>query len=150
MSDDDAYKMLFMFVDKDGDGKVTADDMKGVWGAVFGTAEDMIGEMMGGDSLDEGGFVAMMQKLKPKEDMDNIMAALSVFDYTPGVINLKTFGKTLTAMGEKPLTQAEMDRFEKDCDLDGTGNWLYPTTGEFMVSSNACVNTSHDPPEVIE
>jgi Ca2+-binding EF-hand superfamily protein len=144
--DTEAFKMLFLWIDRDGDGKVTLDDMKETWGKCFGATDDAIAGMMDTEVLDESGFVAMMKKLEPKTSLKGVLDALEVFEYQPGVLKLNAFTKTMKVMGERPLTQGECEEFIRVTDVNGTGTLDYKDVVPWLMSTDGCVTNKNDAP----
>eukprot|EP00938_MAST-03A_sp_MAST-3A-sp1_P006135 g6135.t1 len=144
MADDDTiWSNLFLFVDSDGDGKVTTDDMKKVWGTCFGFPDDEITEMMGGDSLDLDGFKAMMKKLKPETTAELAVEAFDVFRSSENTMNCASFTRDMNK-GDKPLAKKVCEEFCKHADVEGDGTFKTKEYVSFVMDGTNCVRNAQD------
>ena len=155
MSDADAHTMLHLFLDKDGDGIVTANDMNAVFGGQFGMSQAEVAEMMGGaDSLDASAFKTMMDGLKPKFPIKEILDSFEVFEASDGKIHGKQLADTIGRMADNEgyggpplLSKKAVLHFAEVTNYNGDGSFPYRQDLEWWISGEGLSTTANDPPE---
>lgn len=125
------YKEAFSLFDKDGDGRITCNELGIVMKSLGqepteNELKDMINEvdhnMSGTIEFDE--FLLMM-KMKEKDSMEELKEAFKVFDKDGnGLISALELRTVMKKLGEK-LTDEEIEEMIKEADIDGDGQVNY-------------------------
>uniref|UniRef100_A0A7E4ZS23 Calmodulin n=1 Tax=Panagrellus redivivus TaxID=6233 RepID=A0A7E4ZS23_PANRE len=123
------FRQVFKMFDKNGDGRVTAEELGAVmqtWGQAPTRDElmDMINEMDqdGNGTVELNEFVSMMsKKMKQSEDDRELKEAFQVFDTDrDGYITAPELGVIMRNLGEN-LSEKEICEMIHEADLDGDG-----------------------------
>ncbi|XP_060063077.1 uncharacterized protein LOC132543579 [Ylistrum balloti] len=122
------YKEAFSLFDKDGDGKITSDELQVVMKSLGKnpTASD-IRDMINDVDEDANGtiefeeFVHMMRRSNSKTTYQDYVEAFKMFDEDGnGLITLTELKNVMKRLGED-LTDDELDMMIKSADIDGDG-----------------------------
>lgn len=124
----DDYKEAFSLFDKDGDGRITSEELQIVMKSLgknptANDIKDMINDVdedaNGTIEFDE--FVHMMRRSNSKTTQEDYMEAFKMFDEDGnGLISLAELKNVMKRLGED-LTDDELDMMIKSADIDGDG-----------------------------
>jgi len=123
----DEFKEAFQLFDKDGDGKITGEELGTVMRALGqnptqAEIKDIVKEIGGNGTVEFPEFLSMMQRrMKSTDNEEQIREAFKVFDKNGnGFVEIKELRHVLTTLGEK-LTPEEVDGVLKEADADNDG-----------------------------
>lgn len=125
--------ILFLYIDKDGDGTITTKELGTVMRSLGQTVteaqlRDMINEVDsdGNGLVDFPEFLTMMsRKMKDTDPEDEILEAFKVFDKDGnGFISAAELKHIMAKLGEK-YTDEEIDEMIRETDIDGDGQINY-------------------------
>lgn len=123
------FREAFSLFDKDGDGKITRQELGTVMKSLGqkptdNELKDMINEVDidGNETIDFQEFLTMMaNKIKDGDQEEELREAFRVFDKDGnGLISAAELKFVMANLGEK-LTDDEVDEMIKEADLDGDG-----------------------------
>ncbi|XP_051127750.1 uncharacterized protein LOC127249133 [Andrographis paniculata] len=122
-------KEAFRLFDKDGDGRITVEELGAVIESLGQTAtneelNDMISEVdtNRNGTIEFSEFIHLMARtMKESDAEEDLREAFDVFDEDKnGFISATELGHVMMNLGEK-LTDEEVDQMIKEADLDGDG-----------------------------
>jgi len=124
MANDEKWREAFELFDRDGDGRITTGELGTVMRALGeNPTQAEVAEIVrgvGGQSVDFGGFKALMNRHHKEVDAEKEMRdAFKVFDRDgKGEVSTQELRAVLTSMGEK-LTEEEVDPIIRQTDKQG-------------------------------
>lgn len=125
------FRSAFAFFDKDGDGRITADELSTVIRTSLGQSptpselRDMVSEVDadGDGTIEFAEFLALMarNRCKDGDGEEELREAFGVFDRNQdGLISREELRHVMVSLGEK-MSEEEVDGMIFEADLDGDG-----------------------------
>ncbi|XP_068650035.1 calmodulin-like protein 11 [Aristolochia californica] len=136
------FQEAFCLFDKDGDGRITIDELATVIRSLGQTPteeelHDMIREVDvdGNGTIEFGEFLHLMaRKMKETDAEEELKEAFKVFDKDQnGYISATELRHVMISLGEK-LTDEEVEQMIREADLDGDGQVNYEEFVRMMMT----------------
>ncbi|KAG0464276.1 hypothetical protein HPP92_019916 [Vanilla planifolia] len=136
------FREAFCLFDKDGDGRITVEELATVIGSLGHNPsqeelQDMIDEVdfNRNGTIEFGEFLSLMaRKMKETDAEEELREAFKVFDKDQnGYISANELRNVMMNLGEK-LTDEEVDLMIKEADMDGDGQVNYEEFVRMMMT----------------